>query len=135
MREKIILSLMAISMLFLISSDAYGQRQKRAPKEVTITGEVVSVLCYMKDGSRGIGHKECARKCAEKGMPLGILEEAKTKDGKTVTRLYVSVGKEHGDPGVSLLIDHIGERVTVVGVPSTRGGVRGIVISSVKKAE
>jgi hypothetical protein len=52
-----------------------------------------------------------------------------------VTRLYISVGKEHGDPGVSLLMDHIGEKVTVVGVPATRGGVRGIVISSVKKAE
>ena len=103
MKARVFLSLVAISMLLFISSDAYGQRQKRAPKEVTITGEVVSVHCYLKDGSRGIGHRECARKCAEKGMPLGILEEAKTKDGRTVTRLYVSIGKEHGDPGYLFL--------------------------------
>jgi hypothetical protein len=135
MKARVFISLIAISMLLLISSDAYGQRQRRAAKEVTITGEVVSVMCYLKDGSRGMGHKECARKCAEKGMPLGILEEAKTEGGRTVTRLYISVGKEHGDPGVSLLMDHIGEKVTVVGIPATRGGVRGIVISSVKKAE
>jgi type 1 fimbria pilin len=62
MKARVFISLIAISMLLLISSDAYGQRQRRAAKEVTITGEVVSVMCYLKDGSRGMGHRRRRRR-------------------------------------------------------------------------
>lgn len=43
-------------------------------KTVTIKGEVVDTLCYMKKGSRGDGHAACALGCIENGIDPSIVD-------------------------------------------------------------
>ncbi len=98
--------------------------KKSAAKEVTLTGEVVDVSCYLAQGAKGESHKECAEACAKAGGALGIL----TKSGK----LYVSVMPDDHKAGPdALLMDHIAETVSVKGFVRAKGGVNGIMISTV----
>jgi hypothetical protein len=41
----------------------------------TVTGEVVEVSCYNRNGGVGDGHAACALKCAQGGADLGILTD------------------------------------------------------------
>lgn len=42
---------------------------------VEIRGEVVDLDCYLRDGSRGAGHRSCATACVAHGGSLAILED------------------------------------------------------------
>ena len=97
------------------------------PKEVSIKGEVVDVSCYLHNGAKGEGHKDCAVACATAGGPLGIL----TSSGK----LYVSVLPDDHSAGPNdKLKDHIAHTVTAKGMVRSKGGVNGIMITSVDMA-
>ena len=97
-------------------------------KEVSVTGEVVDVSCYLHSGARGEGHKDCAVGCAKAGGPLGIL----TKDGK----LYVSVLPDDHSAGPNQkLMDYIAENVTVKGMVRSKGGVNAVMITDVEMAK
>jgi hypothetical protein len=101
---------------------------KQKAKEVSLTGEVVDVSCYLQSGARGEGHKACAVACAKAGGPLGIL----TKSGK----LYVSVLPDDHLAGPNQkLMDYIAENVTVKGVVRSKGGVNGLMITEVAMAK
>lgn len=58
--------------------------------EVTLTGEIVDLSCYLPGGKKGRAHRACAKRCAERGLPLGIL----TDDGK----VYLLM-EDHADEG------------------------------------
>lgn len=70
----------------------------------TVVGEVVDAACYMihPDSATGPGHKDCAKACADRGVPLAIISAS---DGK----LYFPAG------GNKELYDHIGQRVSATG--------------------
>jgi hypothetical protein len=98
--------------------------EKKAEKEVTVKGEVVDVSCYLAHGARGDGHKTCAEACAKAGGALGILTSA----GK----LYVSLMPDNHSTGPNaMLMDHIAQTVEAKGFLRSKGGVEGIMISSV----
>jgi hypothetical protein len=44
---------------------------------VTVAGEVVDAACYMihPQSATGPGHQECAKACADRGVPLAILND------------------------------------------------------------
>ena len=48
---------------------------------VTVTGEVVDAACYMihPQSATGPGHTECAKACADRGVPLAILSDSDKK--------------------------------------------------------
>src|SRR5215470_18860246 len=48
----------------------------RAQDDVTVSGEVVDMSCYLSKGSKGSQHKACAQLCAKKGVPIGILTDS-----------------------------------------------------------
>ena len=107
-----------------------GMKMASKEKEMTVTGEVVDVSCYLKHGDQGMGdgHKGCAEACAKAGGPLGIL----TKDGK----LYVSVMPDDHTAGPNAkLMESIAQQVQATGVVRTKAGVRGIMISKVEMAK
>jgi nucleoid-associated protein YgaU len=91
----------------------------------TIVGEVVEPGCYLVNGAKGEGHKECAMACAKAGQTLAILE-------KKTNKLYLTINGRPGDDPNKLLVDHIAQTVTVKGKVYTRGGIPGIVITSVE---
>ena len=53
--------------------------QAQAGKEITVTGEIVDLSCYVKMGALGRDHKECAVGCAKAGMPMSLLEDGTGK--------------------------------------------------------
>ncbi len=104
-------------------------QQKR---EVTVTGEVVDMQCYISGSmgkATGPDHKECAANCAKGGIPLGILEE------KTGNLVLVGQTKNAMKGANEMLMDFIAERVTVTGRMVEKGGVKLLLISKVVKAK
>ncbi len=103
---------------------------KKAGKEMTVSGEVVEVSCYLAHGDKGMGsdHQSCAEACAKAGSPLGIL----TEKGK----LYVSLlPDDHQSGPNAILMDHIAHKVTATGLVRSKGGVEGMMITKVEEAE
>ena len=118
-------------MLFLflltVAAGTSPAQEKAWSKEMTVSGEVVDVACYMGSGAKGPGHTKCATACAKAGGALGIL----TADGK----LYVSLLPDrHKENPNALLMDHIGKNVEAKGTVHVKSGVSGIMIKSVAEA-
>ena len=109
------------------STKAEKHKMSKPAKEMTITGQVVDVSCYLAHGDKGMGdeHKACAEACAKNGGSLGVL----TKEGK----LYVSVlPDDHSTGPNAKLMDHIAHDVQVTGIVRSKGGVNGIMITKVE---
>ena len=89
-------------------------RNTKAPRaeEVTVTGEVVDMVCYIDEGASGAEHADCAQTCIKMGLPVGI----KTSDGKT----YLLVG-EH-KPMNDQLAPLAAKIITVKGKAVSRDG-------------
>jgi hypothetical protein len=80
-------------------------------QEISVTGEIVGVFCYMRADFHGLGHKTCSTKCAEGGSPIAILDEANGE-------LYTLAGAsdyQGGHEGRDELIGKLNETVTVTG--------------------
>lgn len=62
----------------------------------SVTGELVTIMCYTKNGDKGRGenHVSCAVDCAKKGYPLAVL----ATDGT----LYQVVGKLAADDNAKI---------------------------------
>ena len=80
---------------------------------VTLTGEVVDLVCYTDSGASGPGHADCAKVCINAGLPVGL----KAKDGKT----YLLVG-EH-KPLNSELAPYAAKTITLRGKLVGRDGI------------
>ena len=98
--------------------------KKTAPQ--SITGEVVDTGCYLGHAARGAKHVDCATKCINNGMPMGLL----TRDGA----LYLlTLNHDNADP-YNKLKEMAGKMVSVTGVVMTRGGMKGVDVSEIKPA-
>ena len=93
-----------------------GHDAAEEAKEVTVTGEVLDMACYIDHGATGEKHADCAKTCIESGLPVGI----KGKDGKT----YLLIG-EH-KPINKELAEHAVKTITVKGKLATRDGINMI---------
>ena len=107
-----------ISAAFLAASAAFAHEghehnEAEEAKEVTVTGEVLDMACYIDHGATGAKHADCAKTCIESGLPVGI----KGNDGKT----YLLIG-EH-KPMNKELAAHAAKTITVKGKLATRDGI------------
>lgn len=76
----------------------------------TFQGEIVDLICYSEKGARagtGAAHIACAKECAAKGRPFGILT-----DGEGVFRL---IGGDWEKNNYAKLLPYVGQWVTVNG--------------------
>jgi len=85
----------------------------QAGSEVTVTGEVLDMACYLDHGAHGEKHAQCAATCIESGLPVGI----KGEDGKT----YLLIG-EH-KPLNKDLAKYAAQTITVKGKLVSRDGI------------
>ncbi|HEY4245422.1 MAG TPA: hypothetical protein VGM64_01135 [Lacunisphaera sp.] len=92
--------------------------------EVTVTGEVLDMACYLDHGAHGAKHADCAKKCISSGLPVGL----KGTDGKT----YLLIG-EHM-PANDELAKHAAETITVHGKLVERDGINLLENISIVKA-
>jgi len=117
----LVLVVLVVGMLCAIPLTA---QEKKMEKEMTVSGEVVDVACYMMSDAKGEGHIKCATACAKGGGSLGIL----TADGK----VYVSLlPDDHKNNPNAILMDHIGHNVEAKGFVRAKGGTQGLMIKSV----
>jgi hypothetical protein len=95
-----------------------------AQEQVTVSGEVVDLSCYLAKGSKGNRHKACAQMCAKKGLPIGLL----TDSGDTYLLL-----EDHDDPGPYDTAKGLaGDRAEVSGKKFSKGGVQSIEVTATK---
>ena len=85
----------------------------RSGEEITVTGEVLDMACYIASNLSGPEHAECARTCIRKGLPVGIKDQ---NDGK----VYLLVGA--ADSLNNQLADYAAKTITVKGKLRTRDG-------------
>lgn len=99
--------------------------QKGKTKE--LQGHLVELSCYLKHDGIGEKHRDCAKECAEKGLPLGVL----TKDGT----LYQIMGEGHEDLREvnKKLLDYVEQDVQVVGKVFEKNHTFVVVIQKIKK--
>ncbi|MBX7149556.1 hypothetical protein K1X76_10800 [bacterium] len=105
-----------------------GMNHEKPGVEKTITGQMIDMACYFKHDSKGPDHKQCARECAQKGLPMAILSD----DGK----IYQIMGSGHDELKTvnTAFLDYVEEKVTVIGQVYEKNGTNIIVISKIKKA-
>jgi hypothetical protein len=113
-------------------TSAVTGKQPVPGKAVSITGEIIDISCYLQVGKHGDKHKDCGKKCANNGQPIGLL----TEDGG----VYTLIDEEH-DPrrdGFTevrkQLIDHMAEIVKVHGTATEVAGQKAIYITGTAKA-
>ena len=108
----VLVSTAALAALPLRAAPASDAAGKKAT-EVTVTGEVLDMACYLDHGASGAKHESCARKCITSGLPVGL----KGTDGKT----YLLIG-EHM-PANDELAKHAAKTITVRGKLAERDGI------------
>lgn len=111
--------------VLLAGSTTLAAHDQGGSRDVTLVGEVIDTVCYVSHESRGADHAECARECAEGGIPLAILEE---KTG----HVFLSLPVDHSNPNEKLL-QFIAKRVEVKGTVFTKGGLKGVFVQSVRE--
>ena len=108
-------ALMATSAVMAHEGEDHGKKKEdlAAGETKKITGEVIDMACYIDHNATGEKHADCAKKCIESGLPVGI----KSDDGKT----YLLIG-EH-KPLNSELAQYAAKKITVEGKIATRDGI------------
>jgi len=119
--------LVLFAIVALVSTTlAVGAQETAKKAPTTLTGELIDTGCYLGHGARGEKHIECATKCINNGMPMGLLTGA----GK----LYlITLNHDNPDP-YNKLKEMAGKTVSVTGVVSVRAGMQGIDVTDAKLA-
>jgi len=106
--------------------DMKGTTGDNAPKEVTLTGEVLDLYCFMNHPADGQGpdHAKCAQNCINKGLPIGFMS-----DGV----VYVIIGKEHNS-AADMVAQYAGMQSKVTGKLIEHDGIKAIEIEKIEKA-
>jgi hypothetical protein len=94
-------------------------------EKVTVTGEVIDTFCYASMGAKGPSHKQCGIDCANKGIPVGLLE-------KGTDKVYVLLPNKDKAPLPDGVISKMGETVTIAGEKHSSGGATFLTVESVQ---
>ena len=103
---------------------AASSDKSAAAAKKTVTGEVVDTGCYLQHGAHGEKHVECATKCINEGMPMGLL----TDNG---TLYLLTLNHDNADPYNGLKAQ-AGKKVSVTGTVIARNGMKAIDVEDFK---
>lgn len=120
---KTILTLLSAIIFSATPLLAHDKEHLAAGETKKVTGEVVDLACYVDHQSAGEKHADCAKKCIENGLPVGL----KADDGKT----YLLIG-EHV-PLNKELAEYAAKKITVEGKVVSRDGINMIENAVVQK--
>ncbi len=128
--KRVLIGLAVVALMLayvsVLAGDPAPSTAKEAPKNVTLTGEIVDMGCYLSDGAKGADHKGCASMCISNGMPMGLL----TSDGK----LYLlTLNHDNADP-YNAAKKLASQQVTITGPVVERDGVKSVTVTEVKAA-
>lgn len=108
--------------------DHSGMNHKMAAgKEQMLQGRLIGLTCLLQHNSQGEKHQNCAKMCAEQGLPLGLM----TDDHK----IYHIMGEGHATPVQTnkKLLNYVEMKVMVKASVHASHGVNAIIIRSIKK--
>lgn len=117
------LLLLAMGCFVFFQVDAF--EKEGDGEEISVSGEVLDLSCFMASGAKGEGHKGCAEKCMANGMPIGLLGA----DGN----VYLLVEDHKNASPYQSLKELAASNVEVTGNYFVRNGMPGIVIKNVSK--
>jgi len=103
----------AFAFLPLAARAADAMPAAKSGGNVSVTGEVLDMACYLDHGAHGDKHASCANKCIASGLPVGL----KSSDGT----VYLLIG-EH-KPINDVLAKSGAKTVTVKGKLVSRDGI------------
>jgi hypothetical protein len=111
-----------IVIALIVGSRLMAAEEKAA--DVSLTGTVVDMHCYVTHGIHDAKHTACANACIARGLPAGFLAD----DGA----LYVLFDEKPFSvkEKVAGLAD---VPATLTGTPVVRGGIKGIQIKSIER--
>jgi hypothetical protein len=93
--------------------------------EKSVTGNLEDAYCYGTMGAKGAGHKQCAIKCAQKGIPVTLIEKGTEKS-------YILLPNKDETPLPDTVTSRMEDEVTVTGKEYSKNGTEYIVVESVK---
>jgi hypothetical protein len=114
-----VLTLLAAGAAFVllpvaVHADDMGQPAKPVSgAQITVTGEVLDMACYLDHGAHGDRHADCAKMCISSGLPVGI----KSADGT----VYLLIGDHK--PANDKLAEFAAKTITVKGKFVSRDGI------------
>ncbi|MGH7914378.1 MAG: hypothetical protein ACREPW_06980 [Candidatus Binataceae bacterium] len=119
MRRIIIAGLGAVLTMGFAGMGMAAQAQK------SVTGNLEDTFCYNVVGAHGASHAQCALKCAQKGIPVGLVE-------KGTEKMYILLPPKNEQPLPDDVMKNMEKEVTVTGKTYSKGGVQFLTVDSVK---
>ena len=103
-----------------------GHHQAKEGKNVTLQGKLIGLTCFIKHGTQGKTHKSCAKDCAEKGLPIGLISGDK---------IYQVSGDGHKSlvEAYKPLLKYMEDNVKIKGTAFEKNGMVFLVIDKIKK--
>jgi hypothetical protein len=96
-----------------------------AGAQKSVTGSLEDMFCYNAVGAHGASHAQCALKCAQKGIPVGLVE-------KGTEKTYILLPPKNDEPLPADVLKNMEKEVTVTGKSYSKGGVEFLTVESVK---
>ncbi len=96
-----------------------------ADTQKSVTGSLEDTFCYHVVGAHGAGHAQCALKCAQKGIPVGLVE-------KGTEKMYILLPPKNEQAMPDDVLKNMEKEVTVTGKSYSKGGVEFLTVESVK---
>jgi hypothetical protein len=115
---------LAVATLFALAPGTTLAADKAAPSDVTLTGEVLDLACYIAHGAKGPDHAGCAAKCAEMGQPVGLA----ASDGK----VYLLVADHADSSAFTKAKSMAGKKVEIKGEVAAKDGINALTVHAVK---
>lgn len=100
-------------------------RAMAADTQKSVTGNLEDTFCYNVVGAHGAGHAQCALKCAQKGIPVGLVE-------KGTEKMYILLPPKNDEAMPDDVLKNMEKEVTVTGRSYSKGGVEFLTVDSVK---
>ncbi|HEU4402754.1 MAG TPA: hypothetical protein VFT43_11670 [Candidatus Polarisedimenticolia bacterium] len=117
-----------LTLIFLVLPPALAAAHEQgsaASSDITVSGEVLDLACYVSDGAKGPQHQACAVSCAQAGQPMGLL----TAEGK----IYILFADHADGSPYDKTKALAGAKAEIKGEPAEKGGLSGLTVHAVKK--
>ena len=102
-------------------------QDKSKGKEQMIKGRLIGLTCFLQHNAQGEKHKNCAKMCAENGLPMGLMSEDH--------QVYLIMGEGHEPPKETnkRLLKYVESKVMVKATLLHNHGIKAIIVNKIKK--
>src|SRR5262249_5314135 len=103
-----------------------GMEGGAADKDMTVSGEIVDLACYMGHEAKGDKHGKCAKQCIKGGAPMGL----KADNGD----VWLLINDHGAEKAYESAKDLAGGKAKVTGHATKKGGLQGLIVEKAEKA-